>query len=324
MKLKKILSAVLAAGLLAGSIAAPEALPFGDGIVIEAQAASSKPAKPDSVKVTLSDEGKAKVTWKKVSGADGYEIYTSGTKNGKYKRLSRIKDGSKQSLSKSGLNPKITYYFKMRSFKVVDGKRVYSSFTSPVKVRSPYLAALHKKMPIFVGFFENIREYPVYLEMKATFDGRIGKVSIAIKSDDTIAVCTEENGTSIRVIINNEHGYMVSDDRKAAVDYGELPEGAAEEIVDSLLNSTFSLPDYDLDKIEVKTGTKKYKKKEYLYEKITIETGDPLYVYADTKTKQIKYLVQGNSECKIAEFTHKVDDSLFEIPEGYEVEVVKY
>lgn len=315
MKLKRILSGVLAAGLLAGSIAAPEALPLGNGIVIEAEAASSKPTKPDSVKVTLSDEGKAKVTWKKVSGADGYEIYTSGTKNGKYKRLSRIKDGSKQSLSKSGLSPVVTYYFKMRSFKVVDGKRVYSSYTSPVRVRSPYLAALYKKAPIYANFIENQAEYPVYLELEIAADGMNGKMGVAIKSSDSVAVIVEENGTTGRIIMNNGHYYVVSDDEKTAIDFGEVPEESAQEIA----NSSFTLPDFDLDKVKIKTGTKKYKNKEYLYETITDETGLKFYVYADTETKDVKYLVIDDYEYKITAFTHKVDDDLFKIPKSYEI-----
>ena len=39
------------------------------------------------ISVTSKDTGKAKITWKKVSGASGYAIYRSTSKNGSYQKI---------------------------------------------------------------------------------------------------------------------------------------------------------------------------------------------------------------------------------------------
>lgn len=77
---------------------------------------------------------KATIKWKKVSGASGYQIYMSTSKNGKY---SKIKTASKSSTSytKTELKKNKKYYFKIRSYKTVDGKKIYSSYSSVKNIK---------------------------------------------------------------------------------------------------------------------------------------------------------------------------------------------
>ena len=75
---------------------------------------------------------KVTVTWKKSSGAVGYEIRYSQNKAGEYKKLGTIKTGSKTKYTK-----KIkagTYYVKMRPYMTREGKKLYGSYTSAKKV----------------------------------------------------------------------------------------------------------------------------------------------------------------------------------------------
>ncbi len=70
-----------------------------------------------------------KVTLKfsKVSGASGYEIYRGVGKNGRmtlYKRLTSTK------YTTGKLNKGSTYVFKVRAYRIANGKRVYSGFSS--------------------------------------------------------------------------------------------------------------------------------------------------------------------------------------------------
>lgn len=74
---------------------------------------------------------KATIKWSKVSGASGYQIYTKNSK-GKYVLM---KTTSKTSYVKTKLTPKKTYYYKVRSYRTVSGKKVYSSFSSIKKVK---------------------------------------------------------------------------------------------------------------------------------------------------------------------------------------------
>ncbi len=65
--------------------------------------------------------------WSEVKGADGYQIYYSTSKAGKYKKL---KSTSKLSYKKTGLKSGKTYYFKVRAYKKMDSGTVFGSFSS--------------------------------------------------------------------------------------------------------------------------------------------------------------------------------------------------
>ena len=73
--------------------------------------------------------GKAAVTlkWSAVKGADGYQVYYSTSKDGKYKKLVST---SKVSLKKTGLTSGKTYYFKVRAYKKTDSATLFGSFSS--------------------------------------------------------------------------------------------------------------------------------------------------------------------------------------------------
>ena len=73
--------------------------------------------------------GKAAVTlkWDDVRGADGYQIYYSTSKDGKYKKLSST---SQESLKKSGLKSGKKYYFKVRAYRKTDEGTVFGSFSA--------------------------------------------------------------------------------------------------------------------------------------------------------------------------------------------------
>jgi hypothetical protein len=92
------------------------------------------PSKPNFILKS----GKKKVTikWNKVSRASGYQIFASTRKYGKYKLQKDIKSPSITKFTKNGLKKKQTYYFKVRSYKKVDNKKVYSSLSGPKKVRT--------------------------------------------------------------------------------------------------------------------------------------------------------------------------------------------
>ena len=91
-------------------------------------------AKPAIPTVTNVKSG-LKITWKKVSGAAGYQIWRS-VDNGKYLLVKAIKSGSTLSYvndtsaaNKYGKK----YKFAVRAYKKVNGKTVYSAF-SPIRV----------------------------------------------------------------------------------------------------------------------------------------------------------------------------------------------
>lgn len=91
--------------------------------------------KPTVGKVTIksivnSSAKKATLTWNKVTGATGYEIYQSESENGTYTRVKTVTSGSTLTFTKAKLESKKTYYYKMRAFRTVDGSKKYGSYSA--------------------------------------------------------------------------------------------------------------------------------------------------------------------------------------------------
>ncbi len=70
-----------------------------------------------------------KLTWGKVSGASGYEIYSSTSKKGKY---TKVKTTTSSTYTKKGLKKKRTYYYKIRAYRMAGKKKVYSSWSTTI------------------------------------------------------------------------------------------------------------------------------------------------------------------------------------------------
>lgn len=94
---------------------------------------SIKKAKATLSKPSVSlKAGKKSITvkWKKVSGATGYKIYRSTKKSSGYKVVKTIKKGSTVSWKNTKLKKGKKYYYKVKAYRVVDKKNVYSSYSS--------------------------------------------------------------------------------------------------------------------------------------------------------------------------------------------------
>lgn len=94
--------------------------------------ATVKPAAP-AVKVKAGTKT-AKVSWKKVSKAKGYQVYRAASQNGSYKKVASV--SSKNTSVKIGnLKSKKTSYFKVRAYTKVKGKVIYGSFSKVKAVK---------------------------------------------------------------------------------------------------------------------------------------------------------------------------------------------
>ncbi len=88
-----------------------------------------KVKKPSVLKVKNIKKKKVRITWKKVKGADGYELYRSTKKNGKYSKIKTIKKSGTVKYTDSRIKKKKRYYYKIRAYKNVNRKKYYSLFT---------------------------------------------------------------------------------------------------------------------------------------------------------------------------------------------------
>ncbi|WP_176526045.1 InlB B-repeat-containing protein [Bacillus sp. AFS001701] len=84
------------------------------------------PATPKSITVTKSSLTSLKITWSKASGASGYELYRATKSSGSY---TLIKSTTSVQVTNSNLKRGSTYYYKVRAYKLVGTKKVYSGWS---------------------------------------------------------------------------------------------------------------------------------------------------------------------------------------------------
>ncbi len=80
--------------------------------------------------VTSSSAGIAKLSWDEISGAAGYQLWRSDSEDGTYTLVKSITSGSTTSYSNSGLTSGNTYYYKVRAYTEVSGKKTFGAYST--------------------------------------------------------------------------------------------------------------------------------------------------------------------------------------------------
>ncbi|MCQ4635331.1 Ig-like domain-containing protein [Anaerovorax odorimutans] len=94
------------------------------------------PKAPTKVKAKKASKTSIKVSWKKVSKANGYKVYRATSQKGKYKAVKTITKGSTTKYTNKKLKKNKTYYYKVRAYQKVKGKKVYGTYSKVVKART--------------------------------------------------------------------------------------------------------------------------------------------------------------------------------------------
>jgi len=99
------------------------------GVYSDVKSMITKPSTPSNASATAGSR-QAKISWGKSSGANGYEVYMSTSKNGTYQKI-KAANSSATSYTKTGLKKGQKYYFKVRAYKTTGtGIKVYSGWSS--------------------------------------------------------------------------------------------------------------------------------------------------------------------------------------------------
>jgi len=87
-------------------------------------------AAPERVSASLKklSSSSIRISWKKVYYSDGYAIYRSRSKYTSYKKIKTLRSYYR-AFRNSGLKKGRTYYYKVRAYKTVRGKRIYGSYS---------------------------------------------------------------------------------------------------------------------------------------------------------------------------------------------------
>lgn len=88
------------------------------------------------VKLSTPKSGAVKLIWEDVKYVNGYEIYRSTSKDGKYTKVDTIKDGDAIRYINYRLSKNKVYYYKVKSYKIVNGEKVNSYFSDIVKIKT--------------------------------------------------------------------------------------------------------------------------------------------------------------------------------------------
>lgn len=81
-------------------------------------------------------KGKITASWKKVAGAEGYQIWRSESKNGTYKRIHTVTSGATLSYADTTVKAGTTYYYKIRAYRKPNGTAVFSGYSAIVSKKA--------------------------------------------------------------------------------------------------------------------------------------------------------------------------------------------
>ena len=154
----------------------------GKGSFSATKSGKVQPATP-SVKITLGGSDSKpydhtpKVSWKAVSGASGYEVYRTIKGKNKWKRVVTTTKISYLDSSKAGFRSYYRYEYKVRSYRTVSEKKVYSYFTSPKEYVPNW--TMDDLMPELIAYGESIKgkrlQYNLDTEEFEPYTGPEGK-----------------------------------------------------------------------------------------------------------------------------------------------------
>lgn len=106
----------------------------GNGAFSDKKRITTLVAKP----VVEISAGKTSITvsWKKVSGADGYVAYCAANKNMLNNKRITVKKSSAGKVTFKKLKSKKNYFVRVRAFKNINGERVYGKYSAVTKIKT--------------------------------------------------------------------------------------------------------------------------------------------------------------------------------------------
>lgn len=95
------------------------------------QAATAKLTAPKTGNIVISSGSSMKITWSKVTEADGYQIYQAASSKGSYQLVNTTVSG-KYTYTINKLTPGKTYYYKVRAYKISGRAKIYGMYSKVV------------------------------------------------------------------------------------------------------------------------------------------------------------------------------------------------
>ena len=171
--------------------------PYSNTVVV-----TPKPEKVGTLKIKFSSNTQASVSWDKVSGATGYELFLSTSSNFK-KDLKKVtvKGGDKTSYTIKGMKSGKTYYVKVRAVTASDKKTVVGAFS--------YMVQLIPKTKTYYNYVNQTVYATANVNIRKGADTSYEKVGLLKKGKSITRTAIGSNGWS-RVSYNGKTAYIAS------------------------------------------------------------------------------------------------------------------
>lgn len=195
---------------------------------------SSSPVSGKTLKTTSIMQVKAEnstsisLTWKKVSGVTGYQIYRSTRKNSGFQKVATVKEAGTVTYKDTGLDAGKTYYYKVRAYKSGSQKTGVASYSAVQKTWTLKKAVITaasgtagERVTLSWDKVSNASGYSIY---RSTQSGKgykkIGDVSSANTLTYTDKSVEEGNVYYYRIAANNK----ITGNKTGRGDYSETLE----------------------------------------------------------------------------------------------------
>ena len=96
----------------------------------------TKPSQVLSFKADAQGKSAVKLSWKRVSGASGYQIYVYDRSRKKYVKAATVSKGSTVSKKLSSLKKGTAYQYKVRAYRKIGKVVLYGKFSAVRKVKT--------------------------------------------------------------------------------------------------------------------------------------------------------------------------------------------
>ena len=106
----------------------------------------SKPAKVSNISLVESDTSKVKFEWNKLENCTGYEVFKYNNTTKKYEKIATIEDKKTNSYADANLKVGTRYSYKIRSYKDIDGQRVYGDYSAEFKTNTKLISVENFKV----------------------------------------------------------------------------------------------------------------------------------------------------------------------------------
>ena len=148
------------------------------------------PSKVEGLNALTIGTNQVKLGWTKFDDMTGYEIYRSTKINGKYTLVVRTKNVD--NYTNTRLYANTTYYYKIRTFRLVGRTRVYGAYSDIITVRTapvaPKVSAIvtdYNQITLTVNSVKGASKYEIYRStIKNSEYTKIGELAVAGKYTD--------------------------------------------------------------------------------------------------------------------------------------------